>query len=167
MDNTQEAYAEWVAVYDWEAFITVALPWNIPAAQAFPRFVNEILRPICRSSPRNDITCMAVVSPGHPGLQQRHIHAAVATKKRDILPRLPDLLGEDGALFPPMGKRQGKLYSHLAAVDIIPFRRYQDTDPMGEPRKPHTVYFAEHLTGTEDLIVYGKRFLDSIKLTGA
>ncbi len=153
---TIEWYTDWIAQYDFEVFATLRLNDSIPLSDASKIFRNEVLLPICRSSPHNNIGAIIITSPGHPGLQRRHAHAAIATRNWDLNERINDLIKT--LACPTNAAVRG-----AKALDIRPFRHLPDIDAKGNEIPSHPRYMAGHLTGPEDLSVYGKEFLKTIR----
>jgi len=154
-NRSLEWYVDWIAQYDFEVFATLRLNDSIPLSNAAKIFRNEVLLPICRSSPHNDIGAIIITSPGHPGLQRRHAHAAVATRNRDVSERIDELIKT-------LAHPENIAVRGSKALDIRPYRRFDDVDAEGKARPGHPRYMAGHLTGPEDLSVYGKEFLKTI-----
>ena len=155
--RTEDEYAAWLSSFDFECFVTLRLPPLLPSEAAIRYFRDEVLLKLCRSnsSRGNRICAVTVITPGHVGFQQRHLHAAVATRNRDINHRISEFLVE-------LPDSMNEVVCGRRALDIIPFRHFDDLDTKGKKRPGHPRYMARHLTGPEDLSVYGKEFLKTI-----
>lgn len=142
--QTLTHYNNWFSAFPWQWFITTRIPPGISLAHAHVHFIQEVIRPLCRTL-HCRIATISVISPGH-GLHRPHIHSMALANA--------SLPADDATLQRLMEQltvTSNRLVNHAGAIDL----RSHDASR-------HNTYAADHITGQADIIYYDRKLLSKL-----